>query len=137
MELHTAKNIDELPQIASKLITYASGRKKFALKAEMGAGKTTFIKVFCQIMGVKEQTSSPTYSLINEYSYGGGIIRHADLYRLKSAEEAIEFGIEDYLHDDDYLFVEWPTIISELLPSETVFVNIEVDDNGYRHFTFE
>ena len=137
METIIAHNLSELPAVADKLLEFAGGRKKFALRAEMGTGKTTFVKAFCQNLGVKEATSSPTYALINEYSYSGGIIRHADLYRLKSADEAIDFGIEDYLYDDEYLFVEWPDIIADILPYDTVRINISVDEQGYRHFSFQ
>ena len=136
MATHLAHQTAELSEIAKALLDFANGKKKFALRAEMGAGKTTFVKAFCQLLGVSNETSSPTYALINEYSFPGGIIRHADLYRLKSIDEAIDFGIEDYLYDKEYLFIEWPDIITPLLPEDTIFIGIEIDENGSRLFTF-
>ncbi len=134
------QNTSELAKVAVALLDFAKSRKKFILNAPMGAGKTTFVKAFCEMMGVKENTSSPTFSLVNEYFYEkkeeNGLIRHLDLYRLKNTEEALDIGIEDFLYDKNYFFVEWPDVILELLPEDIVEINIEVLSETERKFVF-
>ncbi|HRQ51245.1 MAG TPA: tRNA (adenosine(37)-N6)-threonylcarbamoyltransferase complex ATPase subunit type 1 TsaE [Agriterribacter sp.] len=98
----------------------------FAFHGEMGSGKTTFIAALCAAKGVAGHVSSPTFSLINEYTYKeDGMpkrIFHIDLYRLKDEEEAINAGIEDCLFSGDICFVEWPEKIPSLLPENRVDV---------------
>ncbi len=96
----------------------------------MGAGKTTLVKAFCRHLGVIENTSSPTFSLVNEYSYpeqnaGTALFHHLDLYRLRTPEEAFDIGIEDLLYDPWYCFIEWPQIVEDLLPLETLKLEIK------------
>jgi tRNA threonylcarbamoyladenosine biosynthesis protein TsaE len=134
------KQIEELPKVVAALLDFADGRKKMILNAPMGAGKTTFTKAFCAEMGVSDATSSPTYSLVNEYEYEKnatkGLIRHLDLYRLKNEQEALDIGIEDFLYDAHYTFIEWPDVILELLPEDVVEINIEVINEQERLFIF-
>lgn len=130
----TIDSIEKLPLVVTELLKYADGNKKFLLNAEMGSGKTTFVKAFCTYMGVESMTSSPTFSLVNEYEYADGLIRHLDLYRIKSIEEALDFGIEDYLYDDAYLFVEWPDLIMPIVPKDIIVIDITVNDNLERVF---
>lgn len=133
----TIDSIEKLPLVVTELLKYADGNKKFLLNAEMGSGKTTFVKAFCTYMGVESMTSSPTFSLVNEYEYADGLIRHLDLYRIKNIEEALDFGIEDYLYDDAYLFVEWPDLIMPIVPEDIIVINITVNDNLERVFSFD
>ena len=139
MEL-TINNSLELPKVVEALLTFANGKKKFILNAPMGAGKTTFTKAFCAEMGVQDATSSPTFSLVNEYFYEKkeekGLIRHLDLYRLKNAEEALDIGVEDFLYDKNYLFVEWADVILEFLPEDIVEIKIDVLSEKSRRFIF-
>jgi tRNA threonylcarbamoyladenosine biosynthesis protein TsaE len=100
-------------------------RRIVLFRGEMGAGKTTFIKALCRQLGAKDDMSSPTYSLANEYHIKGGKIYHLDLYRLRSVEEALDMGIEDYLFDSSYCFVEWPDLIKPLLRAGE-FIEIEI-----------
>lgn len=108
----------------------------FAFHGEMGAGKTTFIGALCRAKGIEEQVSSPTFSLINEYTYKeDGISRrifHIDLYRLKDEEEAIQAGVEDCLYSGDICFVEWPEKIPLVLPQKRVDVYILPHSNYTR-----
>lgn len=116
----------QMPEIFSAF----AGRRKVVLFGEMGAGKTTFVRAFCQFWGVSDSTASPTFSLVNEYRFSKngeqGLVRHLDLYRLKRVEEALDFGIEDFLEDENYCFIEWPQLIEDLLPPDVVKIEIEI-----------
>lgn len=110
-----AHNTDELTEIARVFLERFPQPEVFVLEGEMGAGKTTLIRAICASMGV-EGASSPTYSLVNEYLTAEGIrIFHFDLYRIKSLEEAMDFGFEEYLDQGAYVFIEWPDKIVPLL----------------------
>jgi tRNA threonylcarbamoyladenosine biosynthesis protein TsaE len=122
---------DMLP-IAKTIITHLGMPRKIALLGEMGAGKTTFVHAFAQALGVGKPTSSPTFSLINVYEYPGGQISHLDLYRLKSAEEAFDIGLETVLDDPYWCIIEWPQVAAPLLPPDIVTIEISVHDNFER-----
>jgi len=100
------KSPEEMTQLAQSLLEFAGDRKKFFLYGEIGAGKTTFTKALCALLGVEDNVTSPTFSLINEYEYNSSktgdteIIYHLDLYRLETLQEAIDIGIEDILYDN-------------------------------------
>lgn len=111
--------------------------KILAFSGEMGAGKTTFIHELCQMLGVKDAVSSPTYALINEYHFNDNgsdhTIYHMDWYRLKDAEEAIHSGMEDcLLQKNNYSFIEWPEKAEEILPFPHLWVTIETTPPGER-----
>ncbi len=123
-------NLDGLGQIA-KWILAAKSSDILLFKGEMGAGKTTLIKAICKELQVVDEVSSPTYSLVNEYlTQSGETIYHFDLYRLEHEEEALDFGIEDYLYSGNLCLLEWPEKISNLLPDESCTVQIEIQDDG-------
>lgn len=98
----------------------------------MGAGKTTLIKVLCQELGVQSPTSSPTFSLVNEYEIPQGKIYHFDMYRLKTEAEALDFGLEDYLYSGHRCFIEWAEKIPNLLPEKYHILNLKILENGLR-----
>jgi tRNA threonylcarbamoyladenosine biosynthesis protein TsaE len=99
----------------------------------MGAGKTTIIKAICQTLGAIDIVSSPTFTLVNEYKTSSGeSLYHIDFYRIRKQEEVFDFGIEEYLTGESYCFMEWPELIEEILPEETVKVRISVDNNEQR-----
>lgn len=129
-------SVSDLPKAAEWLLQQADGRKKIMLYGDMGAGKTTFVKAFCQFLGVQSLTSSPTFSLVNEYVYlENGVeklIHHLDLYRLKDLDEALDIGVEDYLYDDDYCLIEWPQIIEPLLDADVLKISFEISGNSAR-----
>ena len=122
---------------ASKQLIEQSGNKKiFAFYGSMGAGKTTIIKAICEYLGAIDIVSSPTFTLVNEYKTNAGeSIFHIDFYRIKKQEEVYDFGIEEYLTGESYCFMEWPELIEEILPDETVRVRISVDENEQRLLT--
>jgi tRNA threonylcarbamoyladenosine biosynthesis protein TsaE len=124
---HSSELADIMPEVLNGL----NNRRKIALYGQMGAGKTTFVKAFCNYLGVEEESASPTFALINEYSYhddseGLALIHHLDLYRLKSAEEAIDIGIEEVLYDPWYCFIEWPQLVESILPEDTAKIQIDI-----------
>jgi tRNA threonylcarbamoyladenosine biosynthesis protein TsaE len=97
----------------------------------MGAGKTTFIKTICDYLNVTDTVTSPTFAIVNEYlTRGSGSVFHFDLYRIKSWTEMLEIGYEDYFYSGNYCLLEWPEKIVNLLPEETVHVNIVVSQDG-------
>ena len=131
------KNLEELNDAAQKVLkTYADDRI-FLFYGNMGAGKTTFINKLCHALGVTEHTSSPTFSIVNEYSLPMGSIFHFDFYRLKNEMEALDMGYEEYFYSGDYCFVEWSEKIPNLLPLNYVKVAIEVLENQHRLIRIE
>ena len=123
--LITLSDLQQLPGAAEKLLAEFARARIFAFHGELGAGKTTFIKALCEQLGVKDVMSSPSFSLVNEYHDAEGRpVYHFDLYRLKSPQEALDIGLEEYLYSGNYCFIEWPERAEELLPEETVHVTI-------------
>jgi len=137
-QIYTCKTPDELPAIARKLIEFHKDKRIFAFHGEMGAGKTTFIKTICNCLTVTDTVSSPTFAIVNEYlSCDSGTVYHFDLYRIKSWTEMLEIGYEDYFSSGNYCLLEWPEKIVNLLPEETVHVDIVVSaDASTRTITF-
>lgn len=131
------KDTDELFFAAEKLLRYVSNSKIFLFYGDMGAGKTTFIKAICHILGVTDVVSSPTFSIVNEYDSPGGPIFHFDFYRLKNETEAMDLGYEDYLYSGNYCFIEWPEKISNLLPEHVTNVNLKITGENERLVTIE
>jgi len=120
-----ASHLDELPKIAKELIAFAGDLKNWLFIGEMGAGKTTMIKTVCEQLGVIDQVSSPTFSIVNEYATAGGaVVYHFDFYRLEEVEEAVGIGAEDYFFSGNICLIEWPQLISGLLPDEFMTVHI-------------
>jgi tRNA threonylcarbamoyladenosine biosynthesis protein TsaE len=123
MELmYTLSNIE----IAAKeFVHFIKEYKVVAFHGDLGAGKTTFIQAVCKQIGVNENTSSPTFSIINQYrTEKNTTIFHIDLYRIKDDEEAINAGVEECIYNSNLCFIEWPERIS-ILPADTVHVFIE------------
>lgn len=122
----------ELTEIARKLINDFSHLKVWCFYAEMGAGKTTLIKRIGSELGVLDDMSSPTFSIINEYeNKKEETIYHFDLYRLNNVEEALDIGIEDYLYSGNLCLLEWPELIESFLPAQYLKININfVGDNA-------
>lgn len=128
---HVVNSPDELAVPARELIAFCGDRRVIAFHGEMGAGKTTFIRQICSLLGVEENVSSPTFSIINEYaSAGRGRVFHFDFYRLQRMEEALALGVEEYFESGDWCLVEWPEKILYLLPQHRVDVFIQVQDTS-------
>lgn len=121
------KDIDD---VAQKVITQLTSKTVLFI-GNMGVGKTTLIKALAKELGSNDIVNSPTFTIINEYKTNIDSIFHLDLYRVKTEIEALNFGIEDYLYSNKWLFIEWPNIIFDLLPNDcnTIFIN-EKDENN-------
>jgi tRNA threonylcarbamoyladenosine biosynthesis protein TsaE len=135
------QSLKDLDHAALQILAFAGKCKKIAFIGEMGAGKTTLVKSICQQLGVQEIATSPTFSIINEYVYIDALgkqntIYHIDLYRLQRMEEAINIGIEDYLYNEHYCFIEWPQLIAPLLPTDIVQIELKLLDNSHRKLVF-
>jgi tRNA threonylcarbamoyladenosine biosynthesis protein TsaE len=121
---------------AARYFLAANPPKVVLFHGEIGAGKTTFIKALCVALGVKSPTSSPTFSLVNEYEATEGLVYHFDMYRLKSETEALDFGIDDYLFSGNWCFIEWAEKIPNLIPDEHLVVTLTVVADGKRELKF-
>ena len=129
----TIKSLDTIQEAAKEFINRMGEGKVFAFYGKMGAGKTTFIKALCETLGVKDVITSPTFSLINEYTDGkGNSIYHFDFYRIKKLEEVYDMGYEDYFYSGKLCLLEWPELIEEILPENVIKVTIEEQADGTR-----
>lgn len=130
--------LEDIQAIAHEVIQQAGHRKCLAFFAPMGAGKTTLINQLCEELHVVDNVSSPTYSIINEYRTAEGAqVVHMDWYRLKDEQDALNAGVEDYLTNSNYCFVEWPERATALLPSDCIKIFIEVVGVAERNIRIE
>ena len=131
-------SLDDLSSAARRFVELMDDRTVYTFRGEMGAGKTTFINALCRELGVTDDaTGSPTFAIINEYRSDttAELIYHFDLYRIEREEEADDLGIEDYFYSGALCFIEWPERIENLLPDDTVNVEIIVGDDDSRALT--
>jgi tRNA threonylcarbamoyladenosine biosynthesis protein TsaE len=138
MDYIDCKTIDDLPDIAHALFQKYKDNRIFALRGQMGAGKTTFMQAIAKMLNSNDTVSSPTFSIVNEYvTDNNRRIYHFDFYRIKNIDEAIHIGLDEYLYSGEYCFIEWAENIEELLPPETVNIYITVNEkNLTRVFSF-
>ena len=149
---------------ATDILDKCGSKRVFAFDGKMGAGKTTFIKHLCEAMGTEDVVNSPTFAIVNVYEVKKFELRsknseltdssvlsgtssnleedlkevyHFDCYRIKDIREAMDFGAEEYLYSGNYCFIEWAEMIEPLLPEDTVWVKIEVEENGERSLSFD
>ena len=123
----------DLNQIAKDVINTAEN-KILLFYGAMGVGKTTLIKELCKELGINEVTSSPTFSLVNEYhANDGAIVYHFDFYRIEDEEEAYDIGIEDYFYSDAWCLIEWPENIQNLLPLKSTEIHLTQLNDGLRN----
>ncbi len=133
MEL-IVNSLADLPKAAQQLLDFAGDKKIFVFRGDMGAGKTTFIKVLCRELGIEDVVSSPTYSIVNEYISPKGAVYHFDFYRIKNIQEAYDLGYEEYFYSGAICLIEWPELVAELLPENLVHVDISIANNTQRIF---
>jgi len=137
MKTLKATSINDLPEIARIVLEETDGQKLYCFFGKMGAGKTTFIKTFCALLGSQDIVTSPTFSLVNEYQGNNGLtIYHFDFYRIENIEEVYDFGFEEYIDSGNYCLMEWPERILELLQESYVYISIEVNEKYERIISF-
>jgi tRNA threonylcarbamoyladenosine biosynthesis protein TsaE len=129
--------LDEIGQVAQKIVAQKP-HKVVLFHGDMGAGKTTLIKALSKALGVSNATSSPTFSLVNEYEAANGeLVYHFDVYRLNSEAEAYDMGIDEYLYSGEWCFIEWAEKIPSLIPSDHSTITIKVGKDGKRKLTLK
>jgi len=124
--------LDQTNQIAAQLVQQYASLPVWVFQAPMGAGKTTLIAAIGKAMGIQEAMSSPTFSIMNEYEVQGKLIYHMDWYRLESAAEARQAGVEAAMEEADMSLVEWPEKAPNLVPYNAVVIHIEILDPNRR-----
>ena len=132
------KGMEDLPRAAAQLLEAIGERRIVALRGKMGAGKTTLVAEMMRQLRMDDEASSPTFAIANEYhsSETGQTVYHFDFYRLDSSAEAYDIGIEDYWDSGNLCLMEWTENIEDILPDETLFVEIEESLDGTRHIRF-
>jgi tRNA threonylcarbamoyladenosine biosynthesis protein TsaE len=125
-------SLDEIEDVARSVVAQ-NPEKVILFYGEMGVGKTTFIKELAKELGVTEATSSPTFSLVNEYqSIYNQVVYHFDFYRLKKETEALDIGVEEYLYSGSWCFIEWAEQIPNLIPESYSVISIKELPDGRR-----
>ncbi len=137
MEILTP-SLEHIAEAAARFAAAMGPRRVFAFHGKMGAGKTTFIKALCQCLGVDDMVNSPSFAIVNEYQDGRGEpVYHFDFYRLKQLSEAYDMGCEEYFYSGHLCLIEWPDIVSDLLPEDTTHVSIEEMPDGSRRIVVD
>lgn len=134
LKTFTITSLEEIDKVAGDFIQYISESDLqsniFAFYGKMGAGKTTFIKAICKVLGVKDIVNSPTFTIINEYRSSRGFpIYHFDFYRINRLKEAFDIGTEDYFAGNGLCLIEWPEKIAEILPEDHIKVTISTNED--------
>lgn len=133
MEQIVIRGLSSIEDAASELIEQIGGHKVVAFYGEMGAGKTTLISEICRQLGVTEKVCSPSFAIVNVYkTVDSKPIYHFDFYRIRKIEEAYDFGYEEYFYSGDLCLIEWPELVEELLPEDTLRLEIMAIDQNIR-----
>lgn len=126
-------SIENIKEVARTFLSDIGDNKLIAFYGHMGAGKTTFIKALCEELGVEDVVNSPTFAIVNEYTDGEGeSVFHFDFYRIKSLDEAFGIGFDNYMESGCFCFMEWPEKVEEILPEETLRVEISEQEDSTR-----
>lgn len=118
--------------LAAKVVVDHLTSKTVLLYGNMGTGKTTLIKSIVKALGSDDIVNSPTFAIVNEYQTAKDTIYHFDLYRIENEEDALNFGMDDYLSSKSWMFIEWPDKIQNLLPNDAAIVTIELNSDNSR-----
>lgn len=140
METFVINNIKQTKKLAQSFAKLLVGGEVILLNGDLGAGKTTFTKFVLQALGVKDNITSPTFTLMHEYKTKRFNIYHFDMYRLSDANEATALGFEEYLYSEDkssIVFVEWAENIKDILKGNFIKINIKLIDDNKRKFEID
>lgn len=132
MILDIIYSLNDLDNVAQRILQSCQTSTLFTFTGDLGAGKTTLIKSLCSQLGYHGDVNSPTFSIINEYCNESTTIYHIDLYRIKNNHELFEIGFEDYIFSGHYCFVEWPQIAENLWKENLYEIEIETIDKDKR-----
>lgn len=127
-----AKRLHDLDGIAARIIREAGDQRILAFYGQMGVGKTTLIRAICRQLNVKNEVTSPTFALVNEYPTGEGPVFHFDFYRINRISEALDFGIDEYFDSGSWCLMEWPEKVDVLLPETVVRIILTENPDGSR-----
>lgn len=137
------QSIDTIREAAHEFIQHIGDTRVFAFYGKMGAGKTTFVKAICEELGCHDVITSPTFSIVNEYTLNTDLpaldthtAYHFDFYRIKKLEEVYDMGYEEYFYSGALCLIEWPELIEEILPDDSVRVSITEQEDGTRKVSF-
>lgn len=131
------KGLKGIDGAAREFLKEIGDNRIIALYGSMGAGKTTFVTAICRVLGVEDIVNSPTFTIVNEYqTEDGEPVFHFDFYRIKSLREVEDLGFEEYVYSGALCLMEWPEMIEEMLPEETVKVSIAEMEDGSRMIKF-
>lgn len=135
----TIKDLSCIDAVAREFLSQIGEHKLIAFYAPMGSGKTTFTTAICRVLGVEDDAvSSPTFSIVNEYRTATGEpMYHFDFYRINRVSEAFDIGFYDYIDSGCLCIMEWPENIEEIIPEETLKVNISVNPDLSRKLVWE
>ncbi len=133
----TINSLDTIHDAARQFADSIGTSRVFAFYGKMGAGKTTFVKALCEVLGCDDTITSPTFAIVNEYTDGKSRpVYHFDFYRIKKLEEVYDMGYEEYFYSGALCLIEWPELIEDILPEDAVRVTIEEQADGSRLLTF-
>lgn len=107
-----------------------------SLRGSLGAGKTVIAKGIAKALNISEAIVSPTFTLVQEYE-GTLSLYHLDIYRLSGEDEFESMGGEEFLYPDGVTLIEWSEKIDSMLPENTIYINIVIDENSFRHIQLE
>jgi len=129
--LHSTLNT--LSKTAQTLLHHAGSQKIWLLEGAMGTGKTTLIKALCAQLGVLDNVTSPTFSLVHEYATAyGEAVYHFDFYRIRHEEEALDLDCVTYFESGNHCFIEWSSKICNLIPPVYCKVFLDAQPDGHR-----
>lgn len=130
-------SLEYITDAAKQFVAQMGSNRIYAFYGGMGAGKTTFIKAICEELGVTDVVTSPTFAIVNEYSSKIGPIYHFDFYRIKRSSEVLDIGFEEYAFRGNLCLMEWPELIEDFLPEETICLEIKETEGGMRKITLK
>ena len=130
------KTIEETQRLAQQVAAATKPGDMICLDGDLGAGKTTFSQAFAKALGITQVVNSPTFSIVNEYSYHAGMLYHFDFYRLENAEELFDIGFDEYVSKDAVVLIEWAEKFPELIPEPSLSVTITQTGEQERLFVF-
>lgn len=125
-DIFSAKQMEEFAMLLAK---NAKKGQIYCLCGDLGAGKTVFVKAFAKGLNIKEEVTSPSFNIVNEYETPFFKLFHFDVYRINSIEELLYIGYEEYFFSDAICIIEWANIIKQLIPKDAIWINITKDIN--------